>query len=435
METIFALSSGALPSGVAVIRISGTETKAVLSALCQGILKPRVMHYRTLKDGGGDIIDNGLVVFFKGPQSFTGEDCAELHIHGGRAVVQKLLDVLGAFPNCRQAEAGEFARRAFAEGKLDLTEAEGLADLIEAETESQRKLALMGASGALAELYRNWRKELIFCRAMIEAELDFADESDVPGSVSNEVWQRVSALKQSIEQHIEDGKRANIMRDGLRIVIAGAPNAGKSSLINRLAGRKVAIVTNEAGTTRDALEVRLVISGVPVLITDTAGLRKTDNHIEKAGIEIAEEHILTADLVLMLEDMQNPTPIELPKTEANIWHIGNKLDYGEGEAARWPLQISAATGENWQEFIDRLEAFCSARAGDVSKLVPARKRQVSLLVSGMQELEYSLVKHDIDLELRAEHLRLAANAIGRITGDVDVEDLLDVIFSEFCVGK
>lgn len=435
METIFALSSGALPSGVAVIRISGRQTKTILSCLCASTLKPRMMHLRTLHDQSGEIIDNGLVVFFEGPQSFTGEDCAELHIHGGRAVVQKLLDVLGSFAHCRQAEAGEFARRAFSEGKLDLTEAEGLADLIEAETESQRKLALMGASGALAELYRDWRKELIHARAMIEAELDFADESDVPGSVADKIWQRMTTLKHSIEQHIADGKRANIMRDGLRIVIAGAPNAGKSSLINCLAGRKVAIVTNEAGTTRDALEVRLIIAGVPVLITDTAGLRATDNHIEKAGIEIAQEHILNADLVLILQDMHNPLTIELPKTNAIIWYIGNKLDQGAGKATQWPIQLSATNREGFESFLQKLEDFCTQSIGDISKLVPARKRQISLLQTGVNELEQALQQNNADLELRAEHLRLAANSIGRITGDVDVEDLLDVIFSEFCIGK
>jgi len=356
-------------------------------------------------------------------------------LHGGKAVVVRFLEELGTFHGCRLAEPGEFARRAFAQGKLDLTEAEGLVDLINAETESQRRLAVMGASGALAALYRDWRNRLIKARAFIEAELDFSDEEDVPGSVSEQVWADMACLKDDIMQHIHNGKRAEIMRDGLKIVIAGAPNAGKSSVMNRLAGRDIAIVTEEAGTTRDALEVRLVLGTLPVLVTDTAGLRHTENHIEKMGIDAAITRMREADLVLVLDDMHHPQMISLPEIPATIWRIGNKLDLGSGDRNRWPLQFSVRTGEGWDEFIENLTTFCREKAVEIGDVVPARSRQIALLENGLAELETALKADRINLEFRAEHLRCASNYLGRITGDIDVEDLLDVIFSDFCIGK
>lgn len=435
METIFALSSGLLPSGVAVIRLSGEQCVLILQHFCKKIPLPRKMTLTRLCDSNGQVIDEALVVYFPAPKSFTGEDCAEFHLHGGKALVSKFLTELSAFPHCRMAEPGEFARRAFAEGKIDLTEAEGLADLIDAETESQRRLAVMGASGELARLYRQWRNEMIRARALIEAELDFSDESDVPGSVSQSVWAGVKLLQKDIDMHISAGERAGAMRDGLKIVIAGVPNSGKSSIINKLVGRSVAIVTEEAGTTRDALEVRLEIAGMPVLITDTAGLRKTDNKVEKIGIERAYERIEEADLVLQLEDMGDPQTVTLPSTRAEIWHIGNKCDLIQGDKARWPIQVSAKTGQGFDIFLEKLTNFCAAHSVKIGEAVPARRRQIDLLKQASHELGLALREREDQLELRAEHLRLASNALGRITGDVDVEDLLDVIFSQFCIGK
>ena len=435
METIFALSSGKLPSGVAVIRVSGEMVKTIVKTLLQKMPEPRVMTYGKLFSAKGEFLDSALTVFFPGPSSFTGEDCVEFHLHGGRAVVSKFLSELQNFDQCRLAEPGEFSRRAFFNGKLDLTEAEGLADLIEAETESQRRLAIMGASGKLASIYRQWRKELINARAMIEAELDFSDEEDVLGSVSDVIWQKLGLLNKSIMDFIEKSRRVATTRDGIKVVIAGPANVGKSSIINKIAGRSVAIVTDEEGTTRDALETRLVLNGYPILLTDTAGLRATENKVEKIGIEVAYERVKDADLVLLVEDLSNPIPIKLPQTKAEIWHIGNKIDLANGSVKKWPIQFSTKTGDGFQSFINKLETFCEKFSYETGEVVTARRRQLNLLEHTTEEIGKAIEGVADDLSIRAEHLRLAADSLGKITGDIDVEDILDVIFSEFCVGK
>ncbi|ETS14876.1 tRNA modification GTPase mnmE [Bartonella quintana JK 73] len=436
MDTIFAVSSGLLPSGVAVIRLSGPHVINIVKALCGHLPKARLMHYGNLTARDGSFLDSALTVFFPAPHSFTGEDCAEFHLHGSKAVVNRFLDELSKFDGCRSAEAGEFSRRAFMEGKLDLIQAESLADLIEAETESQRRLAVMGTSGRLTTLYRDWRNRLIKARAFIEAELDFSDEADVSDLISDKVWEDVEELCISIRDHIAQGERANILRDGLKIVIAGAPNSGKSSIMNRLAGKSVAIVMEEAGTTRDALEIRLVLGGLPVFLTDTAGLRETENKIEQLGIEIAKQHIVDADLVILVYDMGNPKEVNLPETSAEIWHVGNKLDlYEEENKKTWTIQFSALTGLNFDYFIKELESFCLRRVSEIGNLFPARKRQLQLLKEAIREIEASINYRSLDLSLHAEHLRCASVFLGKITGDIDVEDLLDIIFSEFCIGK
>jgi len=435
MDTIFALASGLLPSGIAVVRLSGDKVKDIVATLASTIPPARQMFYTPFTACDGAIIDHGLVVFFPAPASFTGEDVAEFHLHGGPAVVERLLQELVCFEGCRQAEAGEFSRRAFANNKMDLVEAEGLADLIAAETESQRRLGVMGASGALASLYRAWRQSLIKARALIEAELDFADEADVPGSVSDVIWPQLAQLHTEIHDHISAGERNQAMRDGLKIVIAGAPNAGKSSLINRLAGHDVAIVTDEPGTTRDALEVRLTLGGLPILVSDTAGLRQAEGNIEQIGITIARQKIKEADLVLLLEDMAEPQPVDLPDIAVPLWHIGNKLDKIRGDKNRWPIQICATDGQGWEMFLEKLTSFCLERSVEIGGLVPARQRQLDLLRQGCAELEQALGSSQLGLELRAEYLRRASDQLGRITGDIEVEDFLDIIFSEFCIGK
>lgn len=434
-DTIFALSSGRLPSGVAVVRISGPRVRFVLETIIGAIPTPRNAAYKLFRSRNGDPIDRGLVLFFPGPNSFTGEDCAEFHLHGGKAVVEKLLTELGELAGCRIAEAGEFTRRAFSNGKMDLTIAEGLADLIAAETEGQRRLALQVASGTQRELYTEWRQRLLRARAFIEAELDFADESDVPGSVSEQVWQSLTLLKSEIENHIASGKRASMLRDGLHVVIVGAPNAGKSSLLNFLVGREVAIISEEAGTTRDLLEVKLDLGGIPVYVTDTAGLRETESVVEKIGIERARARMADADLVLVLEDMNDPIPIATEETSAALWRVGTKADLNDTSSTDWAYRISTKSGEGLDRLLSDLQAFAEAQIGQIEDAVPTRQRHINLLRSTVTEIDRALAGTHLPLELRAENMRLASQYLGRITGDVDVEEILDVIFSQFCIGK
>ncbi|UXO82910.1 tRNA uridine-5-carboxymethylaminomethyl(34) synthesis GTPase MnmE [Brucella intermedia] len=434
-DTIFALSSGRLPSGVAVVRISGPRVRFVLETIIGILPTPRYAAYKLFRARNGDPIDQGLVLFFPGPNSFTGEDCAEFHAHGGKAVVERLLAELGEIAGCRIAEAGEFTRRAFSNGKMDLTIAEGLADLIAAETEGQRRLALQVASGTQRELYTEWRQRLLRARAFIEAELDFADESDVPGSVSEKVWQSLALLRTEIENHIASGKRASMLRDGLHVVIVGAPNAGKSSLLNFLAGREVAIISEEAGTTRDLLEVKLDLCGIPVYVTDTAGLRETESVVERIGIERARARMADADLVLLLEDMNDPVAIGTDDTPATLWTVGTKADLSEKADGGWSYRISTRTGEGLDGLLTDLQNFAEAQIGQIEDAVPTRQRHIGLLRSTVAEIDKALNGTNFPLELRAENMRLASQYLGRITGDVDVEEILDVIFSQFCIGK
>ena len=437
-DTIYALSSGALPAGVAVVRVSGPHTSDVLKQLCGAVPRPRHAALRSIRSRNGDLLDQGLILYFSGPASFTGEDCAELQVHGGRAVVNAILLELAALPGLRHAEAGEFSRRAFHNGKLDLVEIGGLADLISAETEMQRRLAQEHSSGTLSALYQGWARRLTHARAMIEAELDFADEDDVPGSVAGRIWADMRLLKAEIDDHVAGAGVAEIIRDGLKIVIAGEPNAGKSSLLNYLARRDVAIVTDIAGTTRDVLSVDLSLAGFNVRLFDTAGLRETEDRVEQEGIRRAYMTIDQADVILLLADTPDgfASVGEYGRSKPVI-RIGTKIDQNPllWDKAAVDVLISTVTGVGIDQLIGDLTRFLPDLSGQTALSLPTRKRHVSCLQQAGAAVDMSLTQSNRGLDIQAEYLRRAGDALGRITGRVDVEDLLDVIFSEFCIGK
>lgn len=436
-NSIVALSSGRLPAGVAVIRISGPQSRFVVETIAGSMVQNRVATYHQFRAPDGSVLDSGLVVFFAGPNSFTGEDVAEFHVHGGRAVVAKMLEVIAGFDGFRHAEPGEFTRRAFLNGKVDLVETEALADLVNAETEAQRRFAVQNAEGVQSELYLSWRRRLIHARAMIEAEIDFADEDDVPGSVAETVWSDVRAMIGEIECHVQGFRAAEIIRDGFEVVILGAPNAGKSSLFNALARREAAIVTEEPGTTRDLLEVVLDLEGMRVRVTDTAGLRETPGRIEAIGIERARSKAGTADLLLVLEDMVEPVPIGAIPADVPALRIGTKADLlrGKSLAKRYDSVISTRDGTGLAELLAEIGRRAAAQVGQAGDILPSRLRHVELLNETIGFLRAAVKEEDRGQELRAEELRLAADRLGRIVGAVDVEDMLDVIFSQFCIGK
>lgn len=435
-DTIFALSSGGLPSGVAVIRISGPATFEVVEDLCGSVPRQRLATLRTIRDRNKQILDQGLVITFAAPASFTGENCAELQIHGGRAVVAALLDDLSHRPGLRHAEPGEFSRRAFENGKLDLVEIEGLSDLISAETEMQRRLALEHSSGHLSTLYDGWARRLTHARAMIEAELDFADEDDVPGSVADAIWEDMSALSNEISTHITGGKIAEIIRDGLKIVIAGEPNVGKSSLLNHIAKRDVAIVTDVAGTTRDVLSIDVTIAGFAVTLFDTAGLRETDDVVEREGIRRARLSLENADLVLLLSDHPDRFPQANLGNAPNL-RVATKIDAAgdSWDKANFDVGVSTVTGVGFDKLMSIISGHLPDLSGAGALSLPSRQRHVSLLMETRQSIDLAFAQSNSGLDIRAEFLRHAGTSLGRITGKVDVEDLLGVIFSEFCIGK
>lgn len=436
-DTIFALSSGGLPSGVAVIRLSGPHALGVAEALAGAAPEPRRASLRWIRKRNGERIDQGVVLIFPAPASFTGEDCVELQLHGGRAVVAAVLQELAAFDSLRHAEAGEFSRRAFDNGRLDLVEIEGLADLITADTEMQRKLALEQSGGALSALYSGWTERLTRIRALIEAELDFPDEEDVPGAVSDQLWPLLSALATEMNRHLAGAAASEIVRDGFRIAIVGPPNAGKSSLLNALVKRDVAIVTEIAGTTRDVLGVDLDIGGYLVHVMDTAGIRETDDIVEREGVRRAFRSIEEADLVLMLEGSGSIGADTHRLEDKRFLTIQSKADLLDAAAPREAdiLYLSSTTGEGFDSLTKRILEEIEASATGVGGLGPARKRQARYLRTAVTNIEHYLDSEAMSLDLKAEYLRLAAHSLGKITGRVDVEDLLDVIFSEFCIGK
>lgn len=432
-ETIFALSSGPVPAGLAVVRISGEEVPAVVTALVGDVPPARQAALRSIRARNGLVIDTGLILFFPAPHSFTGENVAELHLHGGRAVVDALHRELAQFRNLRAAAPGEFSRRAFENGKLDLIEAEGLADLIAAETEMQRRLAVEQSSGGLSSIYYGWSDRLTRARALIEAELDFPDEEDVPGSVSDHVWADVASLVNELKNHLEQLEAGEIIRDGFKVVIAGRPNAGKSSLMNALAMRDVSIVTDIAGTTRDVLHVDLSMDGYLVRLYDTAGLRETDEIVEREGIRRAEKIIAEADLVIFIEDVSIESGAEELADDAVL--VGTKSDLPRQSARAYDLLISTTHGTGLDALRALIVERLKTKVHPQSMAIPSRARHKETLTQALAALRTSLHDSHRGLDLRAEDLRVASDALGRVTGRVDVENLLDVIFGEFCIGK
>lgn len=451
-DTIFALASAPGRAGIAVFRISGPAAGAALRAVCGRDSLPdprRAVRCRMVDPVSGAALDDGLVLWFPGPASFTGEDVAELHIHGGRATVEAVASALSSLDApaapVRVAEPGEFSKRAFLAGKIDLTRAEAIADLVDAETDAQRRQALAQLDGGLTARLEGWRADLIDILAHSEAWIDFPDE-DLPADVEQAARARMSSLEAELRGFLDDNRRGERLRDGLQIVLLGAPNAGKSSLLNALADRDAAIVSATAGTTRDVIEVHLDLGGWPVTIADTAGLRATADGIEREGVRRALDRAAAADLRLVVFDASAPPdPASLKQLADNsgagtIIPVVNKIDLAaapEALAGQATVPVSARTGEGLAALLGRIEAAAAEllQGGGAAPLTRLRHRAALGDAAEALNRAASGAGSGADSELVAEDLRLAARAIGRVTGRVDVEDLLDVIFMDFCIGK
>jgi tRNA modification GTPase len=436
-QTIFALSSGQPPSAIAIVRVSGSGAGTALRTLTGQTPPPRRASRAQLCDTTGQPIDDAVVLWFPGPASATGEDVAEFHIHGGRAVLSSLLASLSRIENLRAAEPGEFTRRAFENGKLDLTEAEGLDDLIHADTDRQRRQALRQLKGMLGDKARDWRAAIIEASALIEAGIDFSDEGDVPAELIAPALAKVKALLGEIKEVLAAQGKGERLRDGLVVAIAGPPNVGKSTLMNQLARREVAIVSPYAGTTRDVIEIHLDLDGYPVTVIDTAGIRETDDPVEQEGVRRARARAAEADLVLWLADDEGGRINQ--SGDAPVWPVRNKIDLGHVAAGNRgtsrEFRISAVRGDGLSDLVDALVGFAEAFFGATEDGLITRERQRRLLGDTAAALERSLVVIGQGEEMAAEDLRSAATSLGRLLGRVDVEDILDVIFREFCIGK
>lgn len=431
-RTIFAPATARGRAGVAIVRVSGPMAGPSLERLSGVLPAPRLARFAALTDPmTGEAIDQGLVLWFPGPASFTGEDVAEFHVHGGPAVVAALLAALGRIGDCRLAEAGEFSRRAFLNGKLDLTQVEGLGDLIEAETAAQRRQALGQMAGGFARIAEAWALRLTRTLAHVEAAIDFPDE-DLPDDLLGPARIVAETLEREIKARLADGRRGEILRDGLSVALIGPPNSGKSSLMNALAGRDAAIVSAQAGTTRDVIEVHLDLGGYPVILADTAGIRDGADPIEAEGIRRARARADSADLRLLILDAGAPEQLDgfaALRNEATLL-VWNKVDLRDPPSEG--LAVSAATGQGLGALIEALAARAEGMLGGDAPIVTRERHRTAL-----EECVMSLARAvaGADPALVAEDLRLAVRALGRITGRVDVEDLLDVIFRDFCIGK
>lgn len=450
LDTIYALATPPGVGALAIIRLSGPGVLKALNTLTDGYsFSPRVATLAALYDRQGVALDKGLVTFYQGPRSFTAEDCAELSLHGGRAVVDGVMRALGTLPGLRLATPGEFTKRAFLNGKLDLTEAEAVADLIHAETALQRDMALAQLSGNLKDLYEGWRRTLVRACAYLEAHLDFPDE-DLPTDLLQKIRPGLEELHQALATHLDDGGRGERVRDGVRVVILGAPNAGKSSFLNMMARRDAAIVSEHAGTTRDIIDIHLDLNGAPVILTDTAGLRDIADdtphaRIEAEGMARALIRARDADLKLVLVDATslglNLSAMQDLVTPHNSLVVLTKSDLVSRET-KLPKNllnvdayaISSKTGDGVDVFMAVFSKRVHGLLGNVSGATLTRARHRDHLTTCVQSIARVLAT-PLPPELMAEELRAATTALGRITGRVDVEDLLDIIFRDFCIGK
>jgi tRNA modification GTPase len=436
-DTIVALSSGAPPAGVAVIRLSGAATGGLIRALAGAVPDPRRLTLATLTIDGAPI-DTGLIAWFPGPHSFTGEDCAELQVHGSRAVVRTLLRHLAAQSGVRLAAAGEFARRAFENGKLDLTEVQGLGDLIDAETENQRALAYARLEGGLSRRIEGWRERLLDLRAEIEARLDFSDEGDV-GDLPPAFEKSLNALLADLAAVLGTQGQGRIIREGFRVVLAGPPNAGKSSLLNALSRSDVAIVSDEPGTTRDLKEVPLDLEGQLVILIDSAGLRETTSKAEALGIERARDAMVSADLLLWLDapDVPLAEPPDFSWLEEQwrrppMMRVATKSDVGTIEGAE--LSVSSTTGAGIVELLNFILEVSGARHSRAADLIVSHEADRAALIAA--NIALGEVFENLDRpELAAERLREASTALERLLGRMDAESVLDRLFLSFCIGK
>jgi tRNA modification GTPase len=441
-DTIFALSSGRPPAAVAVIRVSGPRAGAALEALIGRVPAPRRASLARVRDPAtGDVIDEGLALWFPGPNSETGEDIVELQVHGGRAVIAAVLAALGRIAGLRPAEAGEFTRRAFESGRMDLTAVEGLADLVAAETEAQRRQAFLQLKGLLGDRAETWRQRLVEALALVEAGIDFSEEEDVPQDLLARALALIRPLAEEISQAgLGQGER---LREGLRVAIAGPPNAGKSTLFNRLARREAAIVSPFPGTTRDVLEIHLDLGGYPVTVLDTAGIRETNDPIEREGVRRASEQSAGADLVLWVIDATAAQGSE-PEVPA-AWLVVNKMDLADSQAqeriestfsSRRKIHfISSTTGAGVDELVNAISAFAQRFFTPEAALVTRQRQRTHLRDTVIALKEAQQAAQEGREEIMAEQLRIATHALGRLLGRVDVEDVLDVIFRDFCIGK
>lgn len=442
-DTIYALSSGRLPAAIAVVRISGPRARVGLETLTGKLPEPRRAAFAAIKNpASGETIDDAIAIWIPGPKSETGEDMAEIHLHGGRALVAAVFQVLGNLEGFRPAEAGEFTRRSLLNGKIDLTGVEALGDLIAAETEAQRRQAMHQFRGALAKKADEWRERLLDALALMEASIDFSDEGDVPQNLQGAATAAIKEIAAEMDAALADANRGEKLREGFVVAIAGPANAGKSTLLNTLAKRDVAIVTDIPGTTRDPIEVSLDLKGVPVVLVDTAGLRATTDPVEAEGIRRALARANEADLVLWLVEAEDRLPPEPPSRAAPAFVVRTKMDrLGIGGrpnladvslATPTALWISARTGQGMDKLLEALAREASALAGEPALVTHERQRRAVEEASLLLQLPLGLPDAE---ELIAENIRLAAREMGRITGRVDVEEVLDRIFKNFCIGK
>jgi len=450
-DTIFALSSGRPPAAIAVIRLSGPRAGAALEAVMGRRPEPRRGSLAVVRDPAtGEIIDEALALWFPAPRSETGEDMAELQVHGGRAVIGAVLAVLGAMDGLRPAEPGEFTRRAFENGRMDLTAVEGLADLIDADTAAQRRQALRQLKGLLGDRTEEWRQRLIEAMALIEARIDFSDEGDVPEDLVEPALAVARILRGEIADALAGAARGERLREGLVVAIAGPPNAGKSTLLNRIARREVAIVSPVAGTTRDVIEVRLDLDGYPVTLLDTAGIRDSEDAIEREGVRRARQRAAEADLVLWVTDASAPQKPALDDGQmigsanepAPIWLVKNKADLLAGrineiknDNIKDEFILSCKEGFGLDGLISNIAIYAGSLLGGQAPALITRARHRAALTEARDSLGRALAHSVGSDELIAEDLRLAARSLGRLTGRVDVEDILDSIFRDFCIGK